>query len=96
MDTKNFAIGVLSTTAVVLFVGLILIHTRPQPAYGNAMNAQGGDYVLITGQLQRNEEESPESVRVAEETVRGGLQRGPTARAAGRNRGPRVRREPHL
>ena len=56
MDNKNFTIGILSTTAVILLVGLLLVQTRPEPAYGFGMNAQGGDYVLITGQLQRNEE----------------------------------------
>ncbi len=56
MDSKNFAIGVLSTTAVILFVGLLVLETRPQPAYAASMNAQGGDYLVATGQLQDTEE----------------------------------------
>ena len=52
MQSKDLAIGVLSTTAIILLVGLILVHTRPEPAYGFGMNAQGGDYLLTTGQLQ--------------------------------------------
>ena len=56
MDPKNFTIGILSTTAVILLVGLLVIHNRPQPAYASGMNAQGGDYLLTTGQLQDSEE----------------------------------------
>lgn len=56
MDAKNFAIGILSTTAVILLVGLFVIHSRPEPVYASGMNAQGGDYLLTTGQLQDSEE----------------------------------------
>jgi len=56
MDSKNFAIGILSTTAVILLVGLVLLETRPQPAYGFGMNAEGGDYLLLTGQMEPAEE----------------------------------------
>ncbi len=56
MDTKNFAIGVLSITAVILLTGLLIISTQPQPAYASSMNSQGGDYILTTGQLQPNQE----------------------------------------
>lgn len=56
MDSKNFAIGILSTTAVILLVGLVLVQSRPEPAYGFGMNAQGGDYLLTTGQLQPSQE----------------------------------------
>lgn len=56
MDSKNLAIGILSTTAVILLVGLILVQTRPEPAYGFGMNAQGGDYLLTTGQMQHSQE----------------------------------------
>jgi hypothetical protein len=56
MDAKNFTIGILSTTAVILLVGLFVIHSRPEPSYASGMNAQGGDYLLTTGQLQDSEE----------------------------------------
>jgi len=56
MDSKNFAIGILSTTAVILLVGLVLIQSRPEPAYGFGMTAQGGDYLVTTGQLQPSQE----------------------------------------
>jgi len=56
MDSKNLAIGVLSTTAVILLVGLILVQNQPQPALAVGMNAQGGDYLLTTGQLSSSRE----------------------------------------
>ena len=52
MNTKNFAIGVLSITATLLFVGLVLIHALSTPtAQAVAQNARGGDYLIATGQL---------------------------------------------
>jgi hypothetical protein len=56
MDSKNFTIGILSTTAAILLVGLILMQTRPEPAYAANMNDRGGDYLLVTGQVQVNQE----------------------------------------
>lgn len=56
METKNFAIGVLSVTAVVLLVGLLVIHARPEPAYGAGMVTAGGDYVLVVGKVSQTEE----------------------------------------
>jgi len=55
MDTKNFAIGILSVTAVVLFVGLVLIGYVPE-AQGFAQSMSGGDYLVATGQLDRSTE----------------------------------------
>lgn len=56
VDSRNLAIGVLSTTAVILFVGLVLLQTRPTPAYASGMADRGGDYILITGELWDREE----------------------------------------
>ena len=56
MDQKNLTIGILSTTAVILIVGLILAQPNPDRAYADSMNARGGDYIVTTGQLQANEE----------------------------------------
>lgn len=56
MDSKNFAIGILSTTAVILLVGLVLVQSRPEPAYAFGMTARGGDYLITTGQLQPSQE----------------------------------------
>jgi len=49
MESKNLAIGVLSVTAVILFVGLLIVNTRPQPAYASNVSASGGDYTLTVG-----------------------------------------------
>ena len=57
MDSKNFAIGVLSTTAMVLLVGLIVIQSRPTPVRAHGMTAQGGDYVMTVGALDQRDED---------------------------------------
>ena len=54
IEPKTFAIGVLSVTACVLFVGLILVSQPPACATG--MNDRGGDYVMLTQQLSSNSE----------------------------------------
>ncbi len=57
MNSKDFAIGILSTTAVILLVGIVVIHTRPEPAYAAGMTAAGGDYILTVGRIQRTPED---------------------------------------
>ena len=57
MDSKNFAIGVLSTTAVILLVGLVVIHTRPQAAAASGMTLVAGEYVLTVGGLNQVDED---------------------------------------
>ena len=57
MDSKNFAIGILSTTAVILFVGLVIINTRPEPAFASGMTAAGGGYQLTVGNDGDNDQE---------------------------------------
>ena len=54
LDRRTFAIGVLSVTACVLFVGLILVAQRP--AYAIGMNDRGGDYILLTQQISTTSE----------------------------------------
>jgi hypothetical protein len=49
LDAKSLAIGVLTITACILFVGLILINQSP--AYAIGMNDRGGDYIMLTQQL---------------------------------------------
>lgn len=56
LDSKNFAIGVLSTTAVILFVGLIIVHSQPAPAIASGMSDRGGDYILVSGSFYDREE----------------------------------------
>lgn len=49
MDSRNFAIGALSTIATILFVGLLVINTRPDVAVASGMTAQAGSYQLVVG-----------------------------------------------
>lgn len=56
MDSKNLTIGVLSVTSVILFVGLLVIHSMPQPALGAGMTASGGDYTMTVGEINQTEE----------------------------------------
>jgi len=57
MDSKNFAIGVLSTTATILLVGVILVHSRSNEALADGMTATGGGYIVTVGNLTWNDEE---------------------------------------
>lgn len=57
MDGPALAIGVLSVTACVLFVGLVLLAPFPvAPAYGIGQLDRGGDYVMLTQQLSNSQE----------------------------------------
>ncbi len=55
MDSRNLAVGVLSTTAVILMVGLAIIHTRPVQADG--MTVARGDYLMTVGSSTQVDEE---------------------------------------
>jgi hypothetical protein len=54
IDGKTFAIGVLSVTACILFIGLLLI--TMQPAYGIGQLDRAGDYIMVTQQLSNSQE----------------------------------------
>lgn len=54
LDAKTFAIGILSVTACVLFVGLVLFIQTPAQAIG--MNDRGGDYIMLTQQISNTAE----------------------------------------
>lgn len=56
LDGKLFAIGVLSVTACVLFVGFLLVSMTPTPAYAIGQNDRGGDYIMLTQQLSTSTE----------------------------------------
>lgn len=56
-NNKNFAIGVLSTTAVVMFVGLIVVQSRPAPALASGMTASAGPYVITTAWVSSADEQ---------------------------------------
>ncbi len=54
IDRRTFAIGILSVTACVLFVGLMLLTQQPVQAIG--MNDRGGDYLMLTEQISKSTE----------------------------------------
>ncbi len=56
---KDLTIGVLTVTAVILFVSLVIVQTRPAPAYAAGMTTSGGDYIVSVGKVQRS---SPDDV----------------------------------
>jgi hypothetical protein len=56
LDGKTFAIGALGVTAVVLFVGFLLVTLTPRPAYAIGQSDRGGDYVMITQQVSNSTE----------------------------------------
>jgi hypothetical protein len=57
MHSKNFAIGVLSTTAAILIVTLVIVNTRPQAVLADGMAIISGDYSISVGALTRNDED---------------------------------------
>ena len=57
MNSKNFAIGILSTTAAILLVGILIIHSRPAPVMASGVTESGGSYVLTVGTFTINDEE---------------------------------------
>lgn len=57
MTTKDFAIGVLSVTATILLVGLVILNVmEPRPAYAVGQSGSGGDYLICTSQLDESTE----------------------------------------
>jgi hypothetical protein len=56
LDGKTFAIGVLSVTACVLLVGIVLTVVAPTPAYAIGQNDRGGDYVMLTQYISNTQE----------------------------------------
>ncbi|HWL94150.1 MAG TPA: hypothetical protein VNT79_11515 [Phycisphaerae bacterium] len=56
-DNRNFIIGVLSVTATILFVGLLIVTSTGQnQAMAIGQIDRGGDYILVTGQFTENTE----------------------------------------
>ncbi len=56
VDNKSLAIGVLSITACILLVGVVLIARTPPAAYAIGMNDRAGDYLMVTQQLSISQE----------------------------------------
>ncbi len=57
MNSKDMTIAVLSTTSVVLLVGLLVVNVLPTPAFGSGMTATAGKYVVTVGVGSANNEE---------------------------------------
>lgn len=56
-DPKNLAIGVLSITATILLVGVLLAGLfTTQEARAFAQIDRGGDYIVVTGQFSSTSE----------------------------------------
>ncbi|MBN2563065.1 MAG: hypothetical protein JXQ75_19240 [Phycisphaerae bacterium] len=56
-DSKNLSIGILSVTAIALFVGVLLVTTAGQnKALAIGQTDRGGDYIAVTGQFTQNTE----------------------------------------
>jgi len=56
-DGRNLTIGVLSTTAVMLLVGLVIVQSRPSPVRADGMTLVAGEYVLTVGGLNQVDED---------------------------------------
>lgn len=56
MDRNTFTIGVLSITAVILLVGILVIGSMPAPAVAVGMNDRGGDYLVVTSYVNTGTE----------------------------------------
>ena len=56
IDSKTFAIGVLSVTAAILLVGFVLVTVFPRPALATGQNDRSGDYILLTQQISNSVE----------------------------------------
>ena len=69
MDSKNFAIGVLSTTAIILLVGLLVIHSRPETAMASGMTAKVGTYLLTVGMDPSGDQELLYVINAAKERM---------------------------
>ncbi len=56
-DNQNLTIGILSITATVLFVGVVVVlMVGDKPAMAIGQTDRGGDYIMVTGQFTPNVE----------------------------------------
>ncbi|MFO0973720.1 MAG: hypothetical protein U1A27_09820 [Phycisphaerae bacterium] len=56
IDRQTFAIGVLSITAAVLLVGILVVASLPAPALAVGQTDRGGDYLMVTSQFNTGTE----------------------------------------
>ncbi len=57
VDSRDFAIGVLSITAMILLVGVSLVSMQPAPAIASGMTVSAGSYTMTVGQAASVDEE---------------------------------------
>lgn len=58
MNTKDFTIGILSVTAVILLTTVVLLSVMaPKPVEAIAMVDQGGGYTMYTSQVNDSRED---------------------------------------
>jgi len=57
IDRDTFATGILSITAIVMLVGLIIVQSSPPAVRGDAMTVSGGDYLMTVGSLADTDED---------------------------------------
>lgn len=57
MDKRDFTIGLLTTTATILLVGVLILQTRTSPVYADGMTVSSGDYVMTVGAIDDPDEE---------------------------------------
>jgi len=57
MDSRNFTIGILSVTGVMLLTAVLVIGSRPPQAIASGMTAAGGDYSMTVGASTSTDEE---------------------------------------
>ncbi len=57
VDSRYFAIGVLSITAMILLVGVSLVSMQPAPAIASGMTVSAGSYTMTVGQAASVDEE---------------------------------------
>ena len=56
-DKQNLTIGILSITATVLLVGVMVVMMLANtPALAIGQTDRGGDYIMVTGQFTQNSE----------------------------------------
>lgn len=56
VDGKTLSIGVLSITACVMFVGLLLLPVNERPVYAESQSVRGGDYHMTTFRVASSRE----------------------------------------
>lgn len=57
LDRGSFAVGLLSVTAVMLLVGIVIVQMMPETVRADGMTVSGGDYMMTVGALTDTDED---------------------------------------